>query len=251
MTQEERQAQGMKKLREIAGERAERPLGDWNEIAPDMRRYIVEFIAGDILSREGLDAKSRQLATVAMLAAMGTAGDEFKMHLGGALRLGWTRRELVEVLLQTAVFAGFPAALNALKWSAEVFGEVAQPEDRVEQARLLVGKIHAADAALDVEAFVALLTEDVNFRIGSQPALKGKAAVRGAISQLFSVMESIEHHTIQMWVEGDVVLAQAEVKMRTKSGKEVLVPYFHVLRQTEKKLFSEYLIYIDLGQLGG
>jgi 4-carboxymuconolactone decarboxylase len=124
MTEQEREQQGLHKLQEIAGEQAASPLGDWNAIAPDMRRYIVEFVAGDILSRPGLDAKSRQLATVAMLAAMGHAPDEFRMHLAGALRLGWTRAELVEVLLQSAVFAGFPAALNALKLASEVFAVI-------------------------------------------------------------------------------------------------------------------------------
>ena len=121
MTEQEREQQGLKKLKEIAGDRAASPLGDWNAIAPDMRHYIVQFVAGDILSRPGLDPKSRQLATVAMLAAMGHAPDEFRMHLAGALNLGWTRQELVEVLYQCAVFAGFPAALNALKWASEVF----------------------------------------------------------------------------------------------------------------------------------
>jgi 4-carboxymuconolactone decarboxylase len=123
MTQENREQMGLRKLREIAGDQADKPLGDWNQVAPDMRRYIVEFVAGDILSRPGLDAKSRQLATVAMLAAMNIAPDEFRMHLAGALRLGWTKTELVEVLLQAAVFAGFPAALNSLKWASEVFSK--------------------------------------------------------------------------------------------------------------------------------
>jgi 4-carboxymuconolactone decarboxylase len=119
----EQEQRGLQKLREIAGEQAAHPLGDWDAIAPDMRRYIIEFVAGDILSRPGLDAKSRQLATVAMLAALSYAPDEFKMHFAGALRLGWTREELVEVLLQTAVFAGFPAALNALTWAQEVLSK--------------------------------------------------------------------------------------------------------------------------------
>ena len=110
---EDREQMGLRKLREIAGDQADR-------VAPDMRRYIVEFVAGDILSRPGLDPKSRQLATVAMLAAIGTAPDEFRMHLAGALRLGWTKQELVEVLLQVSVFAGFPAALNSLKWASDV-----------------------------------------------------------------------------------------------------------------------------------
>jgi len=120
MTQADRQKMGLEKLRAIAGDQADKPLGDWNTLAPDMRRYIVEFVAGDILSRPGLDPKSRQLATVAMLAALNSAPDEFRMHLAGALRLGWTSEELVEVLLQVAVFAGFPVSLNCLKWAADI-----------------------------------------------------------------------------------------------------------------------------------
>ena len=58
MTQQERQEQGLRKLRGIAGDRVGSPLGDRNEIAPDMRGYIVEFIAGNILSRPGLDPKT-------------------------------------------------------------------------------------------------------------------------------------------------------------------------------------------------
>lgn len=117
----DRQAKGLATLSRIAGENAARPLGDWSQIAPDMRDFIVEFVAGDVLSRPGLDLKSRQLATVAMLIAVGHAPDEFRMHLAGALRLGWTQSELIELMLQSAPFTGFPQALNALKWSIEVF----------------------------------------------------------------------------------------------------------------------------------
>jgi 4-carboxymuconolactone decarboxylase len=96
-------------------------LGDWSEIAPDMERYIVDFVAGDVLSRPGLDAKTRQLLTVAALTALATAPTELKMHLGGALRLGWTQTEIVEAIIQMAVFAGFPATLGALAIAKEVF----------------------------------------------------------------------------------------------------------------------------------
>lgn len=118
---EDKHDQGLAKLRQIAGDQAVRALTDWKSIAPDMQRYIVDFVAGEILSRPGLDAKTRQLVTVSMLTALGHAPEEFKMHLGGALRLGWTREELIEVLLQAAVFAGFPVSLNALRWASEVF----------------------------------------------------------------------------------------------------------------------------------
>lgn len=114
---------GLEKLRQIAGDRQERPLSDWQDVAPDMERYIVEFIAGDILSRAGLDAKSRQLVTLSALAALNTAPAELKMHMGGCLNLGWTEVEVTEALIQIAVFAGFPASLNALSIAQEVFAE--------------------------------------------------------------------------------------------------------------------------------
>ena len=112
---------GLAKLKQIAGENQSKPLSDWKEIAPDMERYIVDFIAGDILSRPGLDPKSRQLVTVAALAALSTAPAELKMHMKGAVNLGWTQTEIMEALIQIAVFAGFPAALNALSIAKEVF----------------------------------------------------------------------------------------------------------------------------------
>lgn len=114
---------GLRKLKEIAGENQNKPLSDWKDVAPDMERYIVDFIAGDILSRPGLDPKSRQLVTVAALAALSTAPAELKMHMSGALNLGWTQSEITEALIQIAVFAGFPASLNALSVAKEVFAE--------------------------------------------------------------------------------------------------------------------------------
>ncbi len=119
--EQDRHAQGIAKLTEIVGERKQQTLSDWQEVAPDMERYIVDFIAGDVLSRPGLDTKTRQLVTVAALAALNSAPTELKMHMHGALHLGWSRTEIVEVLIQIAVFAGFPASLNALTVAKEVF----------------------------------------------------------------------------------------------------------------------------------
>lgn len=114
---------GLAKLHEIAGERERHALSDWHEIAPDMERYVVDFVAGDVLSRTGLDTKSRQLATVASLVTLGTAREELAMHMHGMLNVGWTRTELVEVVIQMAVFAGFPAALQGLTVAKAVFKE--------------------------------------------------------------------------------------------------------------------------------
>jgi 4-carboxymuconolactone decarboxylase len=90
-------------------------------IAPDFARYLIEFPFGDIYSRPALDLKSREIATIAALAALGNAQPQLKVHIEGALNVGCTRDEIVEVFMQMAVYAGFPAALNALFAAREVF----------------------------------------------------------------------------------------------------------------------------------
>jgi 4-carboxymuconolactone decarboxylase len=90
-------------------------------LAPDFYRYVAESAFGMIWSRPGLAVRDRSLATVAQLAALGRTG-ELRAHLVGALNVGLTREELVEVLMQTAVYAGVPAANEALAVAAEVLG---------------------------------------------------------------------------------------------------------------------------------
>jgi 4-carboxymuconolactone decarboxylase len=91
------------------------------DIAPDFARYLIEFPFGDIYSRPGLDLRSREIAVVAALTALGNATPQLKVHLQAALNVGVTREEIVEVLMQMAVYAGFPAALNGLAAAREVF----------------------------------------------------------------------------------------------------------------------------------
>jgi 4-carboxymuconolactone decarboxylase len=92
-------------------------------LAPDMARYVVAFGYGEVLSRPGLDLKSRQTATVAALAAMGNAPEQLGFHMGAALAVGVAPREILEIIYIVAVFAGFPAALNALTVARRVFEE--------------------------------------------------------------------------------------------------------------------------------
>lgn len=119
----ERYARGLEKLREIDGAAGERVIASLADIAPDFARYLIEFPFGDIYSRPQLDLKSREIAVVAALTALGNATPQLKVHLHGALNVGCTREEIVEVLMQMAVYAGFPAALNGLFAAKEVFAE--------------------------------------------------------------------------------------------------------------------------------
>ena len=120
----DRYQQGLAKLREIDGEAGERVIESLADIAPDFARYLIEFPFGDIYSRPGLDLQRREIAVIAALTAMGNAAPQLKVHLQAALNVGVTREEVVEVIMQMAVYAGFPAALNGLSATREVFAAV-------------------------------------------------------------------------------------------------------------------------------
>ena len=84
------------------------------EVAPDFARMTIEFAFGDLYARDALDLKSRELIAIAVLAASGTAASQLRIHIESAASSGITKAEIVETLMQTALYAGFPAALNAL-----------------------------------------------------------------------------------------------------------------------------------------
>jgi len=126
----ERFTRGLEKLREIDGEAGEQVVASLADIAPDFARYLIEFPFGDIYSRPGLDLRCREIAVVAALTAMGNATPQLKVHLRAALNVGVTRQEIVEVIMQMAVYAGFPAALNGLTAAREVFAAASEAEDQ-------------------------------------------------------------------------------------------------------------------------
>jgi 4-carboxymuconolactone decarboxylase len=117
--EETRFERGLARLAEVdgkAGEEVVEPLGD-------LGRYIVEFAFGDIYSREGLSLREREIATVAMLTAMGGREPQLRVHLGAALNVGLTAEEVEEVIIQTIPYAGFPTAINALTLLKAVLAE--------------------------------------------------------------------------------------------------------------------------------
>ena len=121
----ERYERGLAKLKEIDGLAGEKVIDSLKDIAPDFARLLIEFPFGDIYSRPGLDLKVRELAVVAGLTALGNAAPQLKVHIHGARNVGCTQDEIVEIIMQMAVYAGFPAALNGLFAAKEVFAEQA------------------------------------------------------------------------------------------------------------------------------
>lgn len=120
-TSGERYKRGLAALTEIDGEAGIKVIASLADIAPDLGRYVIEFAFGDVYSRPGLDLKSRQVATIAALTALGNAGPQLRVHIQAGLNVGLTRAEIIEVMMQMVVYAGFPAALNGMFAAKEVF----------------------------------------------------------------------------------------------------------------------------------
>lgn len=119
----DRYERGRRALAEIDGEAGEAVIASLADIAPDFARYILEFPFGDIYARPGLDLRSREVATIAALTAMGTAAPQLKVHIRAGLNVGLGREKIVEIIMQMAVYAGFPAALNGLSVAREAFAD--------------------------------------------------------------------------------------------------------------------------------
>ena len=120
---DERFQRGLARLAEIDGDAGRKVVDGLRDVAPDLARYVVEFGFGDVYSRPGLDLRSREIATVAALTALGTARPQLEVHLHAALNVGCTRAEVVEVIIQMSLYAGFPAALNGIEAARKVFAE--------------------------------------------------------------------------------------------------------------------------------
>jgi 4-carboxymuconolactone decarboxylase len=118
---ETRYERGWQALAQIDGSAGEAVVAALADIAPDFARYLVEFPFGDIYSRPGLDLRSREVATIAALTALGNAAPQLKVHIAAGLNVGLSRIEIVETIMQMAVYAGFPAALNGLFAAKDVF----------------------------------------------------------------------------------------------------------------------------------
>ena len=119
----ERYTRGLAQLHAIDGRAGEEVVAALSEISPDFARLMIEFGFGDIYARPTLDRRSKEIAVIAALAAMGTAAPQLTVHLNAALNVGVTRDEIVETMILMGVYAGFPAALNGLFAAKAVFAE--------------------------------------------------------------------------------------------------------------------------------
>lgn len=119
--QSQRRIQALSLLEKIESGAPERVAKKLDSFHPDMVEIALGFAFTDVLSRPGIDLKTREMLTVAMLAAMGKASGQLEFHMRGALNTGVTREEIIEIVLQVGVYAGIPAAMNAISSAKAVF----------------------------------------------------------------------------------------------------------------------------------
>ncbi|MEJ2765173.1 carboxymuconolactone decarboxylase family protein [Photobacterium sp. MCCC 1A19761] len=119
----ERYESGLESYMAIFGENGKKALDGLSLISPDLAKYMVEFGFGDIYQRSQLDVQRRELVTISALTALGNCQPQLSGHIQGALNIGCKPVEIVEVIMQVALYAGFPAAINAMLTAKDVFIE--------------------------------------------------------------------------------------------------------------------------------
>lgn len=123
----DRYQKGIKTIKEFTIPTEEKPTGHmdigeaFEDIAPDLKKIIVEFAFGDIYARPGLDKKQKVIATISALVAQGTP--QIEMHVRTGLAVGLTSEEIVGCIVHLIPYTGFPRVLNALKAAQRVFDE--------------------------------------------------------------------------------------------------------------------------------
>lgn len=123
MNDDQRYEAGMNVRRAVLGDaHVDRSLANRTDLTDEFQNLITRYAWGEIWTRDGLPRHTRSLLTIAMMVAL-NRGEELALHLRAARNNGVTRDEIKEVLLQTAIYCGVPAANSAFHLAQRIFGE--------------------------------------------------------------------------------------------------------------------------------
>lgn len=114
---------GLKNFTKIYGDLGLQVIENLNTISTDMSKYILEFAFGEIFERKDLDLKLREIVAISCLVTLGNATPQLKSHIHGALNIGCSRKQILEIIIQICLYSGFPSSLNGLSVMKEVFDE--------------------------------------------------------------------------------------------------------------------------------
>jgi 4-carboxymuconolactone decarboxylase len=122
MEKSARYERGWDKLKEIDGEAGEQVINGLKDISPELGRFIIEYSFGDVYNLDILDNKSKEISAISSLIAQG-AIPQLKVHLNGALNVGCSINEVIEVILQMSVYCGFPKCINGMNAFKDICAE--------------------------------------------------------------------------------------------------------------------------------
>jgi len=102
-------------------------------LSDDFAEIVLGFAFADVVSRPGIDLRTREMLTVAALMAMGTASEQLEFHIRAALNVGVSREEIIEILLQIAVYAGVPACMNGISAARKAFATRIETQNKSQE----------------------------------------------------------------------------------------------------------------------
>ncbi len=115
---------GLKTRREVLGsEYVDASIRNADEFTMPLQQMVTQYAWGDVWNRPGLDRRTRSFLNLAMITALNRP-HELKLHVRGAINNGLSKDEIKEVFLQSAIYCGFPAALDSFRVAREVFNEM-------------------------------------------------------------------------------------------------------------------------------
>jgi 4-carboxymuconolactone decarboxylase len=115
---------GLATRREVLGaDYVDAAIANADDFSRDLQQLVTQFAWGEVWNRPGLDRKTRSLLNLAMLTALNRP-HELRLHLRGALNNGASQAEIREVLLQSAIYCGVPAAMDSFRQARELFKEM-------------------------------------------------------------------------------------------------------------------------------
>ena len=117
-----RRQQALAVLAELDSQASAKIAANLDAVSPDLVELVLGFAFTDVLTRPSLNLRTREMLTVAALTAMGTAQSQLEFHIHAALNVGVSREDIVEILLQMAVYAGVPALMNGINAARAAFG---------------------------------------------------------------------------------------------------------------------------------
>lgn len=203
-------------------------LAEMSRIAPAFSKILVEHSLGDVLSRPGLDLRTREIALISILATLGDCQEQLAVHVAAGLDAGLSSAEISEVLLQISTYAGYPRAINAIRVVGQVFDTRDVSTPPAATGRAVVCEFLDAIERRDLDAAVAMLDPQVSWQVSGDPATlswagrhDGPAAVRRLYRGLADVWPLTDIACCDITASGERVYVAGQLGLTSDLDSEL------------------------------